>query len=295
MKRGLLTWLCALGVLPWMGQGQALQVQFGPQGLQSLTYNGEVLEDTARWPDDQFHIWHMKCFDASGNVRTDGEYGWGENNEARSWDAASHSWTYTFVWGSIRVQYLPRANELDMVVTETNRADSGVTLDGASIYPATLHPPSDVAGIRVVDGLQEPVTVAATWSDARAIVVAPRPAREIYGGFETAGNGGIAMIASGTRPDSVPAGEGGSGRSVKPGQTDSFVVSLRFAPLSASIAGVAADAYKEWSALHPAKLSWPDRRIIGTKRGGLASSTMRMVAACIAEAKPASFARCSSV
>lgn len=262
----LLTWLllmisCALSS---PSGAQPLTVQFGQNGVQQLQFNGVVLEDLSRWPDDQFHIWHMKFYDAAGNVRTDGQYGWGENNNGRVWDAATHSWTYTFVWGTLRLQYLVRASQLDMQVTAVNRADSGVTLDGASIYPVTLHPDGGVSGVRIADGLEEPVTVAATWPQAQAVLVAVNPTREIYGGFEPAANGGTAVIASGTRPDSVPPGEGNMGRNIKPGQTDTFTVSLRFAAPDASLATIAADAYTQWNKLHPVKLQWTDRRIIGT-------------------------------
>ena len=245
-------------------QEGALQAQFGAQGLQTLTYKGQVLQDLAQWPEDRFHIWHMSCMDANGHLRTDGQYGWGENNQGRTWDGSTRTWMYRFVWGSIRVQYVPRVTSLDIVVTESNRAESGVTLEGASIYPVTLHPPSQASGGRVVDGMQQPVVVSVTWSDTQAVVVGPRPEKAVYAGFEPGTHGGLAMIASGTRPDSVPAEEGGEGRSVRPGQTDSLVVSLRFGSMGAPLAEVAGDAVEQWAALHPMKLNWSDRRIVGT-------------------------------
>ena len=266
MKTSQLILLLAglFSALPVSSDHSGLYVQFGSQGLEKLSYNGKVLEDLSQWPDDRFHIWHMRFIDAGGHPRSDGEYGWGENKEARVWDQATQSWTYKFVWGTIRAQYAQNGDSLDLQITETNHGNSGVTLDGASIYPVTLHPPSAATGARVVDGLEEPVAVVATWEDTQAVVVAPKPVKAIYGGLEPGAKGSLAMIASGTLPDSIPEGEGGQGRSVKPGETDSFVVSLRFAPSATALSAIAADAYQQWNEIHPVKLNWSDRRIIGT-------------------------------
>ena len=63
-----------------------------------------------------------------GKARTDGQYGWGESNAGRSWDAGSKTWTYRFAWGTIRTQYVQRGDALDVIVTEANNANSGVGL-----------------------------------------------------------------------------------------------------------------------------------------------------------------------
>jgi len=53
-------------------------------------------------------------------------------------------------------------------------------------------------------------------------------------------------------------------RPVAPGQTDSFTVSLRFAPTGTPAASLGADAYQSWARTWPAQLNWSDRRVIGT-------------------------------
>ncbi len=86
-------------------QAQSLQVTYGAKGVQTIAFNGKVLENTATFPADTFHIWHMKATDLAGNVLSSGQYGWGENNNGTSWNAASNTETYTFTWGYIAVQF----------------------------------------------------------------------------------------------------------------------------------------------------------------------------------------------
>src|ERR1035438_6852077 len=56
-----------------------LQVTFGSQGVQTLSYYGVVLEDLSKNGSDAFHIWHMKMTDLRGNVATCSQCGWGES------------------------------------------------------------------------------------------------------------------------------------------------------------------------------------------------------------------------
>ena len=78
-------------------QAAGLDVAFDANGIQQIRYNGVVLEDLSRNPSDAFHIWHMKSTDLQGNTIGAGQYGWGEANNGRSWNAATHTWTYSFV------------------------------------------------------------------------------------------------------------------------------------------------------------------------------------------------------
>src|SRR5438270_687232 len=91
-----------------------LEVSFGINGLQRLSYDDVVLEDVAQNPSDAFHIWHMKTTTMDGSVLNAGQYGWGESNKGRQWDASTHTWTYLFTWGSIRLQYLQSGDNLDL-------------------------------------------------------------------------------------------------------------------------------------------------------------------------------------
>ena len=243
---------------------QGLQVQFGAKGLMRLSYGGQVLEDVERWPKDELHIWHMKCTDARGRARTDWQYGWGENHSRRDWDLATRTWTYSFVWGSITVHYEQRDDALEVQVTESNRAESGVVLDGASVYPVTLHPAGRVAAARVVDDLEEPGITSARWSSGEAVVAVEDAREALFTGFEAGRDGAYAEVVSGTLPDALPSTAGRVGRALKPGQTDRFTVSLRFAAADTPVMDVAEAALRSFATRWPEKLEWKDRRVIGT-------------------------------
>ncbi len=252
---GLLMMAC----VQWLHAEPGLRIDFGAGGLEKITFAGQVLEDTTRWPGDALHVWHMKSFDAAtGRPRQDGEYGWGENNQGRTWDSASHTATYRFVWGSLRVQYAQQGDALEMRVEEFNRNGSGVILDGASVYPATLHLPGGAQVGGIVDGREAPAVSAAAWPSVAAVVSS---ADAVYAGFQPSGDNGYAVMVSSTGPDALPESSALPGRPLRPGQTDSFTVTLRLS--DSPMAGEAAFLHG-WSEAHPMKLNWPDRRILGT-------------------------------
>src|ERR1700712_5710995 len=104
MKRGAIVGLITVAVVCLglflvgmkAGAQTALKISFGANGVQQLTYNGVVLEDLNLYSADAFHIWHMKVTDLKGNLLSAGQYGWGETNNGRQWDAGSHTWTYSY-------------------------------------------------------------------------------------------------------------------------------------------------------------------------------------------------------
>lgn len=276
MKRFLV--VCSLGVLvatyvlvPQPMRGQGLNVVYGSNGLQQLSYGGITLEDTSHFAGDAFHIWHMKMTDLQGNPVSGNQYGWGEVNNGRQWDASAHSWTYNFVWGRIQVQYVASGNRLDIVVTEQNLANSGVILDGAVIYPIALHFPqlpanfNDARYIQLSYTTASPGVVTADYGSGEALVVAPDATKPLYTGYWPTGdaNAYTAMIAS-TTPDSLPAFQPHFDRPVQPGQTDTFTVSLRFGSSGTQSTQLATDAYANFAKTFPSQLTWTDRRPIGT-------------------------------
>src|SRR3954452_25531937 len=114
--------LSILITLAVTARAAGLEVAFDGTGLQQIRYNGVVLEDLSQNPSDAFHIWHMKSTDLQGNTLGAGQYGWGEANNGRSWNPATHTWTYSFAWGSISVRFSQSGDTLNMDVTETNNA-----------------------------------------------------------------------------------------------------------------------------------------------------------------------------
>lgn len=249
-----------------------LKVTYSANGIQTLAYKGVTLEDLSASPGDGFHIWHMKMTDLKGNQISSGEYGWGENNDGRRWDANAKAWTYSFVWGSIQVSFQQTGNTLDMNVTETNNGNSGVILDGAAIYPLALHLPvlpvgfNDPSYAQLTYNTTGPSVTLADYGSGEVAAVVPDASKPLYSGFLPSGGSGVGYttLISGTAPDGLASFQPHIDRPVLPGQTDKFTVSLRFAPSGTAVGMLAADAYASWAATWPPQINWTDRRIIGT-------------------------------
>lgn len=262
--------LCAMFFAPSIG-GQALDVVYGPTGLQRLSYGGVTLEDTARYSADAFHIWHLKMTSLQGGPVSGSQYGWGESNAGKSWDAVAHRWTYNFIWGSISVQYVVSGNQLDIITTETNLPTSGVILAGATIYPLALHFPqlpanfNDASYPQLSYTTTSPGVITADYGSGETVAVAPEAAKPLYSGFWPTGDANTytALISS-TTPDNLASFQPHFDRPVQPGQSDTFTVSYRFAASGTSAIALAADAYSNYAKTFPNELSWPDRRPLGT-------------------------------
>ncbi len=217
------------------GRDAGLQVTYGPGGLQRLTFNGVVLEDLAQYPADAFHIWHMKVTDSKGKGLAGNGYAWGEVNQGRTWDAATHTMLYKFPWGSISTQFSQIRDALALKVVEENQADSGVTLRGATIYPLVLHFPDLPSGFG--DASYEHLAVktddpppVADFGQGKVTVVAEAGAKPLYRGFEPAGHGNNYFpVISSTTMDSMAAFYPRVDRPVPPGKKDVFTIRLQFA------------------------------------------------------------------
>ena len=248
-----------------------LQVTYGANGLQTLTYNHVLLENVAALPGDAFHIWHMKATDLNGNLLTGSQYTWGEVNDGRSWDSSANTWTYNFVWGTIRLQYVQSGNTLNLITTTTNNAGSGIIFDGASLYPLALNFPTLPATFPAsgsptfADNVSAPSISTADFGTGEVVAVAPNASLPLYSGFQTTGTGyGYTALISSTSPDSLASFLPHNDRPVQPGQTDTFTISLRFAPTGTSASTLATDVYSSWVQTYPPVLNWNDRRAIGT-------------------------------
>ncbi len=244
-----------------------LQIVYGAQGVERVTFNGQTLADAGRWPKDQFHIWHMRLLDQAGRELKGKDYVWGENNLGRVWDPATKSWTYSFGWGEIKTTYVQHGDSLDVMVTTKNRAGSGVSFDGATVYPLTLHgsktglPPGRS---RWSDGVQEPGILSADLGTGQVVMVAPAANKPLWIGLQAGRDGEVAAVVSGTVPDGLKA-EGDASRLVNPGETGSLKISLRFAAASrASSSRLTSDAAVGFRTRWPERLKWNDRRLIGT-------------------------------
>ena len=193
-KRIVLTVLAVIFASPSVAQ-TGLQITYGNQGIQTLSYQGVALENLGQYGSDAFHIWHMKLTDLNGNPASCSQCGWGEINNGRSWNAATQTWTYSFNWGSISVQFQQSGNTLNMNVTAVNQANSGYIFDGATIYPFVLNFPQLPAGFVSVSYPQlgfetiGPGVTTADWGSGEVVAVDPNAAKPLYSGFLPTGSG----------------------------------------------------------------------------------------------------------
>ncbi len=245
---------------------QTLQVTYGAKGVQTLSFNGVTLEDVGANPGDAFHIWHMKATDLQGNVRTDGQSGWGEINNGESWNAAANTETYSFNWGSIKTQFVQQGNNLNMVVTETNNAGSGLIFDGAEIYPLALHFPQDPKNFsgysQYAITTTAPGISVADFGSGVVTSVIPDESQPLYGGWKNAGTATYSPLMVSTAPDGLATFLPRNDRPVQPGTSFTYTVSLRFTA-EGTPANVS-DAYASFAATYPSQMTWTDHRIIGT-------------------------------
>ncbi len=261
-------------ILPPVGNGCAqpsLVIVYGARGVERLSYRGIGLEDLNQNLDDVFHIWHMKSTDMHGNVLSQGQYGWGEVNNGRKWDAVTHTWTYTYTWGSIAVSFAQNGDTLNITMVTKNAQNSGIIFDGATVYPFALHFPQIPAGFSDQNlaqysfNVNAPSVLLADYSQGEAAAVVPDATHPLYSGFLPSKQAlAYTPVISTTSPDELAVFLPHKDRALLPGQTDTATVSLRFAPSGTPVTSFAADIYKNWAAAWPQQLKWPDRRIIGT-------------------------------
>lgn len=247
----------------------SLHVTFGETGLARLEYGGVPLEDLQQFPADAFHIWHMSVTDLQGNALP--QFGWGEATTGKAWDNASHTWTYNYPWGSLAVQYGTSGDDLTLDVTERNKADSGVIVQGASFYPLALHfpaLPTDFGSAnypQISNNVDAPGVVVANLPAAAVAVVATDPHHPLFSGFQPAGpSNTYSVLVSSTTPDGTATFARHYDRPVQPGETSSFRVIVRFADGPQASDSIARYSFANWKKVWPSTLRWPDRRIIGT-------------------------------
>ena len=262
----LLTMVTAVALGSMAAQAQSLQITYGSKGVQTLSYNAIVLENTAANAADVFHIWHMKSTDLGGNVLSAGEYGWGESNNGTFWNAQTLTETYTFSWGSISTQFVQSGDTLNVIVTETNNASSGIYFDGAEIYPFALHFPAEPAGFygytQYANTTTDPGISVADFGRGVVTAVLPDETKALYTGWKNAGASTYTPIMTSTAPDGLAIFLPHTDLPLAPGSTMSYTLSLRFTPEGTG-ANVT-DATTSFATTYPSKMTWADKRILGT-------------------------------
>lgn len=265
-RHGLLASISFLLLSTIASSAQSLSVTYGSKGLQTLSFGTTMLENVSAYPADAFHIWHMKSTDLSGNLLSSGQFNWGESNNSEVWNSTTNTETYTFSWGSIATQFVQSSNNLNMVVTETNNAGSGIIFDGAEIYPFALHFPQDPTAFygytQYAITTTGPGVSAADFGTGIVTSVIPNEAVALYGGWKTSGTDIYSPIMTSTAPDGLATFLPSNDAPVMPGSSFTYTVSLRFTP--EGTAASASDAYASFAATYPSQMTWTDKRILGT-------------------------------
>ena len=247
-----------------------LKVTYGASGIETIAYRGVALADLKQYPADAFQIGHMKMTNLAGTPKTTGGYAWGENNTGKKWNREEKTWEYLYPWGSIQVQLRQDGDTLNVNVTESNRADSGVILYGVSVVPFVLHFGQTPAGFSpgpypaISDNYTSPGVVLADYGKGIAALVIPDAGKPLYAAFQRLpAPGSFAAVVSSTSPDQLATFQRHLDRPVLPGQKDRFTVSLRFCGDGEPLQTIAADALSSWHRRWPSTLDWKDRRAIG--------------------------------
>ena len=241
---------------------QKLHTSFDHRGIVSLTYDGVSLIDLQAGRGDAFSVGAYKLGDKAG---------WGETGKNESWDEAKHALTWNWNWGGVTCQFA-RADgpdTLHLKITITNK--SSEALNSIAIFPLGLQYPQLPKGFgapnypQFHNNLDAPALIAADYRSGTT-VFADEDAKPLYVGLSPSGAPNHYKWQLGTNNDdsqgflsrAVPVH-----RPVPPGHTDSYVVSLRFAPSGTATSTIAGDVLKNYSRAWPQALQWADRRPIG--------------------------------
>ncbi len=163
-----------------------LVVTYGAKAVQTLSYNGTTLENVGTYPADLFSMANLQCTDLQGNPLNTSSCSWGETNLGEYWNSATNTETYSFAWGTIATQFIQNGNNLNIIVTETNYAGSGLILGGVEIHPMALHFPQDPLNFYGYnqDAITTtgPAIVAADYGTGVVTAVIPDESHPLYGG-----------------------------------------------------------------------------------------------------------------
>ncbi len=253
----------ALLLMPLSAQ---TSVNFGANGIQTISYNGVILEDTTKYSGDAFHAYHVTATDLKGNSMSSGDYGWGENCAGKSWSLSTQTETYTCSWGGFSVQYAASSGKLNSTVTLTNKTGSGVIIGGVNIYPYALHFPKDPVNFNGYSQFAPTTTgpgiVVADYGTGVATVVTPTAKPDVYTGWGQLGNSTYFPLMTTTAPSDLASYLPQNNSNLMPGNSLTYTVSVRFT--NEGTAANISDATSNYTQVYPSQFSWTDRRIIGS-------------------------------
>jgi hypothetical protein len=247
---------------------QGLQTTYGNNGLATLTYNGVTLTDTGVNSNDAFNIYHYQTL--IGGVTAD-RYDTSAGL-TKSWDSANKILTWSYSWGSVKTAYTATSTRLNVVITVSNTS-SNTTINGLNIFPLCVRFPNFPAGYNTWDphanyNTDGPSVQIADYGTGVVDLCNDDVVKPLYTGFftisgDTASYKRYSVWVASTPLNSQPSNYPLFNRPIAPGGTDTYTISLRFAPSGTDGHTLATDIYTGFASAWPYQTNWPDRRSMG--------------------------------
>jgi hypothetical protein len=238
-------------------------IEFSGNGLSSLKYRGmEYLSY------GDMRLSHLIMRDGSGHeVKADMDF----TSEV---DARAAKVTEKFSWGDVTAQYATKPGKFYISITTNNRSLN--TIEQVSYEPLGLKFPGKVAeydgNIPLVGhNSGNPTLIPMSWtaSTSGMIVLANEDVeRPLVIGFPWAldkpANTTFPLRVVVGRDDMLPDMLPYISRTIPPGHSDSYTLSLRFGPGDSNVAKLGNDILQRFATRFPSELKWKDRRPVGT-------------------------------
>lgn len=251
-----------------------LECVYGEGGLNRLAWSGVDLLKDGR-PAIKKMVFEREAPDGKGGTTYSFERVDGAAPKV-SFDRAGRRWTYGYPWGSVSIAYAPGSDRLGITVGISN--ESKLPVADFEIRPLVLHfpaPPSKPEQGRWMEALPDHPGIIEAHFGTGKLLLCGETLQPLNVGLTPGGKPESAVAASGGVPMMEPGGVHyprlGLPR-VPPGKTLTFTLSLRFSSVPASRRwagepanqGLIADRIEAFRKYHQPRLSWKDRRPIGT-------------------------------
>ncbi len=242
-------------------QAQGLQTNFDENGVTALAYNGTKLIDLKAKLGDGFTV---------GTYQLGTRSGFAAAEKKASWDVTSQTLTWALPWGNVACQFATsNTARLDIKIAIHNTSNEA--LKAINVYPLGLQFPVLPKNFgapnypQFHNNLDGPALITADFGGG-VVTILETTAKPLYLGLTPSGPPNHYQLQVGTVND---ASEGFLSkavplqRAVPAGQTDTYLVSLRFAQSGTDGAALARDLLENYRRLWPQTLAWNDRRPIG--------------------------------
>jgi len=243
-----------------------LSVQFSDVGISRLSYNGDLLFDAKTDPGGAFNVVEIMEEIGGKSVRAGGD----QLLHTNSWDADHRTLTLSFRWGTVSVNYRLGVSQVGMAITLQNTTDDQ-TISGINCFPLALtfpKMPADLQGSpHVTFAYDGPALVLVHFTSGAVTVVDEDGQAPFYCGFltdnQTAQTNRFPVWAATAPLSYMPTSWPVFDHPLPPHSSQTYHVSLRFGPPTATAAELAPDAFETFTEAHPYTVNWPDHRPIG--------------------------------